>query len=60
MKTFLTAIFIVCVGITATQAGNFWQLHVSSNAGNGGSAPSSCDGTIDLSTGCAMPMLGVM
>lgn len=24
----------------------------------GGVTPSSCDGTIDLSTGCAQPMLG--
>jgi hypothetical protein len=35
----------------------FGKLGVASKAGTGGAPPSSCNGAIDLSTGCVMPML---
>jgi hypothetical protein len=57
MKIFLKAFFIICVGIAASHAGGFMMLHIGSSDGNGGIV-STCDGTIDLSTGCAQPMLG--
>lgn len=59
MKTILIALFIVSVGIASSYAGGFMLLHVGSADGNGG-ASVGCDGSINLSTGCPQPMLGVL
>jgi hypothetical protein len=54
----LIAAFLIIVGISAAYAaGGFMLLHVGDANGNGGAPPSSCDGSIDLSTGCVQPML---
>jgi hypothetical protein len=56
MKKIILALMLISVGIAAAYAGNFQLLHVGSSGGSG-VAPT-CNGTIDLSTGCAQPMLG--
>jgi hypothetical protein len=56
MKKIIFALILVSVGIATAYAGNFQLLHVGSTGGSG-VAPT-CNGTIDLSTGCVQPMLG--
>ena len=55
MKQLIIATFIL-LSMSAAYAGGFMMLHVGSADGNGG-AGGSCDGKIDLSTGCVQPML---
>lgn len=52
----LAALLTIAAGAVA------WANIPLLGVGTGGSAapPSSCDGTIDLSTGCVQPMLGVL
>ena len=55
IKKIITFILIICAS-AAYAANNLMMTHVGS-AGGSGVAPS-CTGTIDLSKGCALPMLG--
>jgi hypothetical protein len=49
-------IILLIVGISTAYA-NFMLLHVGPGGFGGAAPPGSCDGTIDLSTGCVQPML---
>jgi hypothetical protein len=56
MKLKLLIAGLVLLALSAAASAQFMTLHAGS-AANGGSV-SSCTGTVDLSTGCAQPMLG--
>ena len=51
-------VVLLFVGISITVAhAQMLLLHVGPGSFGGSVPPSSCDGSIDLSTGCVMPML---
>lgn len=47
-------------GIVNPVAGNQLGFDGINNATTGGAPPAGCNGVIDLSAGCPLPMLGVM
>lgn len=51
-------ILIFVLWSAAASAGGFMLLHVGSADGNSSGPPPTCNGTIDLSTGCTQSMLG--
>ncbi len=51
MKTILTAILIISVGIVTAYAGGFSMLHVGSADGNGGGG-GGCSNQLDFSQAC--------
>lgn len=56
MKIAAILVLLIIGMSTAYATSSMLLLHVGQAAGNGG-VVSSCTGTIDLSTGCVMPML---
>jgi hypothetical protein len=59
MKKFiLQIIFILLIGSGSSFAGNLLFFHVGSS-GSGSSGPPGVCGTLDLTAGCPLPMLGV-
>lgn len=50
-------IILLFVGIVTAANAQMLLLHVGPGGFGGSAPPSSCTGTIDLSTGCVQPML---
>ena len=70
MRYWLAAFVLIVLSVTASAGvdivgkiggghnfGFTGRFPLTGGIGSGSSPPSSCDGTIDLSTGCVMPML---
>ena len=63
----ITLLIAALLAATQSEAKRFWlgreglgmgKLGAAGSQGSNGTAPSTCNGTINLSTGCAAPMLG--